>query len=132
MIDQAVHSILISNAALAALVGVKIYNVEAPQESVVPVVVFQKISATGRELYHRGVLPHCETRWQFTCIGETVTQAKQVAAAVIAALHGYYGASPDGSGFINYCRIENEVDIVDPETDNSVVAVDALMSHKEG
>jgi hypothetical protein len=129
MIDESLYTLLKANTGVHAIVADRIYALEAPQEADLPCLVYEKVSATGRELYHNGVTNHCDVRFQITCIGDTPLKAKTAAAAVVKATHGYRGSI--GGHVINFCRVENEVDLIDEATQNYVVAVDVMISHKE-
>jgi len=88
MIDASIYDLLTSDTAVAAIVGTKIYPVQAPKNAVAPWIRWQRISRVqGRDLGRVGGL--VRTRVQFDCIDENYTASRQLADAVVAAIQNW-------------------------------------------
>jgi hypothetical protein len=131
MIDDALYSLLKNNVNLAAKVSTRIYLLHLPQVSttVLPAVSFSRVSTTNRLTFHNGVVPSAEARFQFSCWGSNISQAKEVAELVRRALHGYHGTV--GTETISIIESDNEVDLFDTEVGEYQVALDMMVRYKE-
>jgi len=125
MIEGAVNALLCADAAVAALVGARVYSGNGPQEATLPAVVITRISTT-RELAHSGPSGLAEARLQVSCYARTYDQAKDLAAKVVACLDGYSGTV--GGEKIQRAEVVNELDFYDADLDEHHVPVDVMVT----
>ena len=87
-IEEILHARLIASAPVTAIVGQRIYPMTLPQGFTPPAITY--FLATGVLGLTMGIaLPTDEPHLQFSCWAKSYGQAKQLAAAVRAALNGY-------------------------------------------
>lgn len=84
-LDEAIFTVLSSNAGVAAICGDRSYPVQAPQTAAAPYVVWQRISSTPVNT-HDGAAELDTVLVQFSCYGLTFTQAHDLRRAVRSAL----------------------------------------------
>jgi len=114
MIESTVVSVLNSAPAVQAICGQRIYAFVRPQTDPLPAVVWQRVATTPiNSLTGSSGLDN--VRLQLSHYAETLLQAKQLAAAVSAAL--------DGASELKATRTM-EMDDQDPETKHFRVVVD--------
>ena len=128
MIEEALYTYLTGYAALAALVGARVYPMQAPQDAIYPLVVYQQVSGP-REYSHSGPSNLAHPRFQFTAWAATFFESRQVAAQVRAALGGYAGTV--GTETLYAVFIDNEVPVYDDKTKQYGSVIDAMIWHKE-
>lgn len=126
MIDAAIKTLLRNNVTISAACGSRVYPVLPPQDSDLPCMSWSRIS-TDRGLHHGGATKRPTALFQVTVFAETSTQAKELAAAVVAQFHGYKGTS--SGEVIHLAEVENEVDFAD--TGIYQVAIDVRITHNE-
>lgn len=90
LVEEALVSILRNNAAVAALVSTRIYPVMIPQGATLPVIEYRQLSGQ-KEHSHDANADLARPRYQFTAISASYSQAKTLAAAIVAALDNYQG-----------------------------------------
>lgn len=133
-IEQAVKTRLTGFAGLAALVSTRVTPMALDQElrdlpAFLDSVTFQKISAL--RLHSYGADPGVVTaRFQIDSWGNTYNKAKAVAVQVRAALANQYGVTWS-SVVIQNCRIDNEIDDMDTETEIYRVIQDFSITYEE-
>jgi hypothetical protein len=127
MIDAALRTRLLAFSGLTALVSTRVHAGIAPQGGTLPAVVYRRISA-NRELVHSGVSGVARSRFQFDCLAKTPLEAKQVAAQVRKALHGYSGTI--GGETIMRSEAVNETDAFDADL-GAAVFIDFFISYRE-
>lgn len=86
----ALRRILLDDAAVAALVGARIYRSVLPQKPVVPAVSYFEVSGQG-DHHNAGPSGLAAPRVQISCWGETADDAAALGLKVKAALDGYRG-----------------------------------------
>jgi hypothetical protein len=124
VIETELNVYLLANTAVAALVGTKIYPVQAPKDCVAPFIVFNKVSAQ-REYTHNGFASLQRSRMQVSCYAAryltngTEIGARSMAEAVKTALEAWQGSTK-----IQAIQIENDPDLIDPDTNWYHVPVD--------
>ena len=111
-IEGALLARLTGAAGLAALVGARVYALEAKQGDALPLVTFQRISS---ERFHNwgadaGVKGE---RWQFDAWGRTYDEACDVAEQIEAALSRFSGTAD--STVIQDILFESDTDTRDGE-----------------
>ena len=127
MIDEGIRARLIAHAGLLAIISQRVYNNIAPQGATIPHIVFRRVSAQ-RDLTHSGPSGVARARFQFDCLGKTPTEAKQIAANLRNALHGYSGTISGQT--IMRSEMINEVDGFDVDF-GALVSADFLISYTE-
>lgn len=83
--ETRMYSALTGNAALVALVGARIYPVQAPQGTAFPMLIFRRIT-TNRHPCITGEVGMEQCRIQIDALAGTYDAVKAVAAAVLDAL----------------------------------------------
>ena len=92
--EEAVISLLLDDAGVAALVSTRVYPGSRVQGSALPAVVINRVS--GAPVYtDDGESGLSQARLQVDCWGTTYSSAKGVARAVKAVLSAYNGAVDD-------------------------------------
>jgi len=129
MIEEALYSLLSGDAAIAAIVGNKIFPLTLPQFSDLPAINFIRIATTGREITHSGTSRTASPIFQINCFATTSLAAKQLVVAVVSKLSGYSGTV--GGVKIFFAKVVNEADIFDTELGVFQVAVDVEIVHAE-
>jgi hypothetical protein len=129
MIESALYSAIKNASAVAALVGTRVYRAHLPQAPTLPAVAFSRISTT-RWVVHSGSVPVQQAIFQVSCWGADSDSAGALAKAVSDALNGYTNTS--GTDKIFVAKVDNVVELPDPETRQYLVAVDIQLTYKEG
>jgi hypothetical protein len=88
-LGDSIFATCIANVALAALVGQRIFPIQAPQQAEKPYVVWQKVSSDP-------IATHSEqnseadsfNRVQFTVVASDFEKVAEISAALVAALDG--------------------------------------------
>lgn len=115
-------------ALLGSVAGGNRYWVAAPQHTVAPYVVMNRISATYDYTFQGpdGLVPH---RVQLDAYGETYTSAAALAAAIVSTLSGYR------SGDIRGIFIDSQRDLPAPDAGEVKhlvrVSTDIIIWHRE-
>lgn len=128
MIDTAIYTVLSGDSGVSNLVGTRIYPLYAPQEPTLPYLVFRRVSIVNRDLTQSGVSGLARSRFQIDSYADDPLEAKQLAAAVRSALHGYSGTV--GSEEILKSESVNEIDGFDLDL-GAVVSLDFIISYTE-
>ena len=118
------YSLLITNAAVAALVGTGVYPNMLPQEPAYPACTYFCVDAVP--LINQdgdGLLDH--GRWQVSCWATTYAGAVALATAVRAAMRGWRAAYGVPAQFAGWN------DVPQPETGVYQRAVDFMIWHRE-
>lgn len=85
--SAAIVATLDAATAVTAIVGTRIYSIDAPDDPVAPYVVFQQIGANPGAS-HDGPTGATERMFQFACFASTAKGARALRDAVSAALDG--------------------------------------------
>lgn len=122
--------LLLSSAALAAIVSKRIYWVRAEQGATPPRIVLHRISG-NRDMHMGGPSGLVESRVQFDCYGTSYLSAKGVARAVEALLSGYSGTA-GGTTFDGCFLVAERDQFEDTETADKLsrVSLDFIIWHK--
>ena len=111
IIENALRAELLLQAGLTALVGTKIYYVNAPQDVEAPYIVFSKVSEV-RGVSLDGTGGAVNARVQFSIFADTYYETKLIAAQIKTALHGKCQELIGGVGGVNVSiQYEDEVDL---------------------
>src|SRR3989337_1311628 len=89
-IEEAVYARTVGYSEVAALIGTRCYPLVAPQDAVMPAVVYQRISGSP-ERSHSGFSSLSQTRFQFTCEADSYSSAKAVAQALRRCWESFAG-----------------------------------------
>jgi hypothetical protein len=127
-IEAALYSYLTNHAAVKALIGSRLYPNVVPQDTTLPAVAYQVITAT-RSYHHQGQSAIATPRIQFTVEAASYSSANAVAAALRQALSGYRGYV--GSVEICGAYLENEFDGYNLSTDLTTVRQDYRVDWRE-
>ncbi|HOX22841.1 MAG TPA: DUF3168 domain-containing protein [Elusimicrobiales bacterium] len=122
--EQILYDVLRQTAAVAALVGDRIYPVRLPDEVILPAMTYLKASCI-RYASHGGPSRLSSARFQLDCYSADYLDAKRLALAAVAALHGKKG------GNIQAAFNENETDGFSPDNGIYRVTADVLIWHRE-
>lgn len=114
---KGLYARLIGYAALAALVGDRVYPLVLPQGKPRPAITYQLITPVpSDEMRSKGVIER--SRWQVSVWGTTYLEAKSVAEQVVACLDGFTGLLGAGITTKGIVMVD-QVEMSDPTGDGS-------------
>lgn len=90
--EEAIRSRLLGGAAVASLVGTRMYPLVVPQAVDLPAIAYYRVSSFPI-MAHDGAVGLTQARLQLTLVGRGYTEAKELADAVRARLNGFRGVS---------------------------------------
>ena len=122
--EQALFELLTHDAGVSAIVGDRVYPVRLPDEVVLPAMVYAKVSCI-RYASHGGPSKLASSRFQLDCYSADYLEAKRLALAAVAALHGKKG------GDIQAAFNDNETDGFSADDGVFRVTADILIWHRE-
>lgn len=105
---KAMRARLVNGDGVTALVGQRVYPGKAPQDAVLPYVVYHRISTT-REATLSGPVLVGATRMQLDIIAASQASAEQTASAIRSRLDGFAGVSAEVT--ILSSTVEDEQDL---------------------
>ena len=123
-IESILRSVLVTDPAVAALVGTRAYQTALPREPTFPAITYQMVSRVQDSL--TGIV---QARVQYTCMAESWRGAADLADAVRCALHGYRGVR-DGAR-IERIQYAGQHDDHDETTGIYWIPVDMLVTYLE-
>jgi len=129
MIDAAIFTKLTTTAGITALVSSRVYPMRLPQGVTFPAISFDRVSTDVRDLTHNGTNQTAQGTFQFSCFAEDPKTVKQVAAAVVSALHGWKGTVSGEKIFRS--MVLNETDLFDEDMAIFQVAIDVAIMYRE-
>lgn len=112
MIEDALRARLLADADVAALVATRVYPLKLPQGATFPAVVYQRISTTSDGVAMESPVGPVRSRVQVTAWGVTFSATRQLAEAVMHALHGWSGTAAGES--VQLARLVNWLDDYEP------------------
>lgn len=132
-IEAAVYSRLSAVAGVTALVGTRIYPVQAPQTATKPYIVFRVVNES-HEHHMAGAAGLAAPRVQLDIYATTSLAAAQAGEAVRLALQGWRGVA--GGVQVRNSHLENRLTFADSQSDGTDVpsfrvTMDFLMTHAE-
>jgi len=131
LIETALITFLKAESGITDLVSSRIHFVKAPQDIAKPYLIIIKISSP-RDHTHDGASGLAHPRFQFSAFATTYSEAKEIIAAVQAALQGYSGImGGDGGVYVNGCFYDDENDFYETETNLYHVSADYILWHRE-
>lgn len=131
MIEDAIRSVLLADASVAALLGLepRVYPLVMPQKGKLPAIVYQRISTVGA--YHlEGRATPSTARVQLSLMSASFTEVRQLAAAARSALDAYSGIV--GTYLVNFVEVLNMLDEFHSETGICRVVMDVRIQSNEG
>lgn len=128
-IEQGLRNFLLSDQALATVVGERIFPITYPQEASLPAITYQLVSKVS-EYSHDGGSGAKEAHYQISCFGKTYGEAKALAKTLRDALEPL-GAAPGSLGGIDVGGVflENEIDVFDPADAEELSAFHVLADY---
>jgi len=129
MVEKAIYYRLANASSVTSLTSTRIYNLQLPQETAMPAIVFQRITTSRDLIAHGGALGLAEAIVQVSIYAETVTSVRALSEAVRVLLHVYKGTL--NSVEIILSRLVNEVDLFDSELEIYHVAMDFQVKFRE-
>lgn len=124
MIDLAVPQIMLNHAGLTDLIGTRVFPLTLGDRNTLPAVTYQKVSDVKGPA-GTGIRT---TRFQVSCIAETLLVAKEVAVQIKAAFNRRH-ETISGVNVFNSSD-DDEADSYDAETGLYRVLVDVVLDYK--
>lgn len=124
-VEAALRSVLVNDAAVAALVSERVWPQKAKQSTPKRNVQYGK-TAGGRSYCLSGETPDREGTWQFDCRAETQEQANELADAVADALSAVGRTAVSVGADVTYfqgCFVIDDYEAIEPPdfgTDNAL------------
>lgn len=87
-LGKAIYSILSNNSAIAGYVGTKIFPVIIPQETTLPIIVYER---SGNANYTRDGISTNDSNLDITILSSKYTESVDIAQSVLTALNNYHG-----------------------------------------
>ncbi len=130
MIEAAISYLLLNTAGISSLVSSRSYPIAIPQGTALPAISFSRIS-TERGLHHGGPTNVSKALFQFSAWALTALEAKNIAAEIRKAFHGYSGTPASQKIFISL--VVDERDLFDFDTGDGVYhcSLDVLFTFPE-
>lgn len=129
MIEQAIHAKVLATAAITAICSSRVYAIKVPQGATFPAISYERVSTGLRDLTHNGTNQVAEPIFQFNCFADNPKTAKQLAAELRKALHGWSGTQSGETIFRS--QVINELDLWDDEIEIYHVVVEVEILHRE-
>jgi hypothetical protein len=128
LIEQALLTELLNQAALTNIIADRLYYVKAPQDVEEPYIVFFKVSSP-REHSLTGASGLATARFQFSIFSMTYLEAKQIAGHIQLALQGMNKVIGGAGGVYANILYDNEIDLTEDEVYH--VAQEFIVIHSE-
>jgi len=115
-VEELVIGRLLATSSVTSIVGTRIFPGVRPQGSVLPSIVFNKIS--GGPLYDdEGEVGLDQDRVQIDSWSTDYTEAKSLSREVRASLSAYFGTTSGVESL--YCHLDSERDLVETGSNNA-------------
>lgn len=128
-IEIALRTLLVNDAAVAALAGSRVYPLRLPQNYTLPGISYQRISTARTHEIDIGPTGWAWARFQIDCWADSYGTVRSLAEATRQALDGYKGTS--SSTHIGGMYIESERDLFEETTEIYRVTLDFLTPYIE-
>ena len=92
MLGEVIYSILSNDATLAAIVGAKIFPVQAPQRTAIPFITYRENNTIPTD-QKDGAAPKDQIQLQVDSYATTYTQAHTISARIRTLLDAYTGTA---------------------------------------
>lgn len=129
MVEKAIYYRLANASSVTSLTSTRIYNLQLPQETTMPAIVFQRITTSRDLIAHSGALGLAEAIVQISLYAETVASVRALSEAVRVLFHVYKGTQ--NSVEIILSRLINEVDLFESELEIYHVVMDFQVKFRE-
>lgn len=123
-LEQSLEAFLTTGTRTAPLVANRVYPLRVPQAVTLPALSYRRVSGL-REYSHAGASGLSRPRMEVTCWAETYGGAKALATAVRQDLETGY------RDFADSLMLQNEIDLLEEETQARQVVLDFLIGHRE-
>ena len=123
---------LLADSGVSSLVGSTVRPIVLDQRDTMPAIVYSLVNQEGWHSLTAGTTC-ARSRVQFFAYGDTITEAINVADAIMASLDDFRGQS--GDIFISSCMLDNKYDMADAPTKGSAAwryrrVVDFVVCHE--
>lgn len=127
-LENALFAFLTGNAAVAALVGTRVYPAPFPEDATMPLIAYHGVSGVP-DYPLAGAAFDRTTTFQVNAFGTDQPTARQVADAVVTAVEAWAPAT--GSGVtVADAWVANDIELYDPDPLVWQIAVDvAILWH---
>lgn len=131
LLGEAIRQKLLSYPPLAALIASRVYPVTYPQDSTLPVVVYQQ-STKAPEYHHGGEANFAESRYQISAFAATMTQARDIAGKIRLALIPWISAQAriDQDLTVGAVFLENQTELAAPSEAEALSAYHVLSDYR--
>jgi hypothetical protein len=130
MIEQAIFARLTGFPEVSSIVGDRIFPVFLPEKSILPAIVFRRVSTTGADLSHSGTSGKLTSEFEVESYAREVSVAKSLAMAVRKAFSGFSGTVAGVK--VHRAAVDNEFDDYDFESGLYTIPVQVFLMHDEG
>jgi len=110
------------------LISTRLYPMVVPQDAELPAAAYQRISGP-REHSHDGATGLARARMQFTVLGSTYENGKDIAEALRGSMDGFSGTM--GTVTVDAVLLENDVDAWGTVFDKATVRQDYLFWYQD-
>jgi len=124
LIEYAVRHILLDDATVSGLIGTRLTPGQRPQGGTMPCATYARMSHS-----RMCEIPYGSPLIQVTAWDDTYGGARELATAIIDALDRYRGITHGQR--ITRAKLENDLDLIDPETGLHTVPIDFRVTGKE-
>lgn len=130
-IEEALVAHLTNDGQVSALIGSRVYPLAAPQDAILPLLVYQRIS-TPREASQSGSSGLAHPRFQLTCRATSYSQVKDLVKAVRISLDCFKGTlGGDGGVSVGAIFLDNEQDDYEEASGEFSELLDFIIWHRE-
>ncbi len=125
-VEKDIRTYMLTRTAITDLISTRIYAQKLPEAATFPSLVYNRISST-RNYSHSGDSNMTSPRIQYSCFAETYEEAKDLAEQIVSEMSGFKGTA--GSSTIYSTFVENELDLIDPESKLYFIPVDLMITY---
>ena len=125
-VEKDIRTYMGTRTAITDIVGSRIYAQKLPQAATFPSLVYNRVS-TQRTYSHSGDSNMTSPRIQYSCFAETYEEAKDLAEQIVSEMSGFKGTA--GSSTIYSTFVDNELDLIDPESKLYFIPVDLMITY---
>ena len=125
-VEKDIRTYMLTRSAITDLVSTRIYASKLPQEATFPSIAYNRIS-TVRTYSQSGDSNLTKPRIQYSCFAETYEGARNLAEQIVSEMSGFKGTA--GSSTIYASFVENDLDLIDPESKLDFIPVDLMIQY---
>jgi hypothetical protein len=108
--DESLRSVILSSAAVTALVGSRVFPLKLPDKPTLPAIVYQRNATSQRQYSTTGDSHLYKAHFLVSCWGTSHDSARALGEAVIDMLSGYAGT------YSSSIQVVEDVDDEEPDT----------------